>query len=150
MVNRQKVLPLGPGRSEWVAVWQSRNTLYGPQKKLKSDVVLYKRLPGMQGKRVTITIDKGKGSRHWLRVKAAGKQWYWHRLVAWCFCNPRNLTWSTYHQELQNGQYKWQAGHLSLQETDCTVKNLRVMTRQQNLAMYRGSAKVKHGTVYKG
>ena len=146
----EKVLPLSPGPTEWVAVWQSRPTLYGTHKKLRSDVVLYKRLPGAQPKKVAIYPAKGKGSRHWLKAKAAGKPWYWHRLVAWCFCNPRNLSWTTYHKKLGNGHYEWQAGHLSRKETDCTAKNLLVMTRNQNLAIYKGEAADKHKTVFRG
>ena len=52
---------------------------------------------------VALFASSQKGGRHWLKVKAAGKNWYWHRLVAWCFSNPRNLTWATYHKKDRQG-----------------------------------------------
>jgi hypothetical protein len=83
-------------------------------------------------------------------VKAGGQDWYWHRLVAWCFSNPGKLTWAKYQQKDKKGAYVYQAGHLDRSEVDCTVGNLKVMTRSQNLDMYRKEAKAKYRTVYKG
>ena len=150
MAKSQQVLPLGPGETEWMAVRQDRNTRYGPQKKLVCDVVLFQKKPGQAKKKMGIWGSKTKGGRHWLKVKAAGKSWYWHRLVAWCFGNPRNLSWSTFHKLQSPRQYKYQAGHLSRTETDCTASNLKVMTRRQNLLMYQSEAQAKHRTVYRG
>lgn len=81
---------------------------------------------------------------------AGGRKWYWHRVVAWAFSNPRRLTWATYWGKRAHGQVKYQAGHLSMDELDCRVSNLRVMTRRQNLDMYRQVAKAKHSLVYRG
>jgi len=64
-----------------------------------------------------------KGGRHWLKVRAAGKNWYWHRLVALCFCNPRNPSWDMYHLQ-DGGEYSYHACHLSFSEVDCIVDNL--------------------------
>jgi len=102
-----------------------------------------------QEKEVAVFASSQKGGRHWLKVRAAGKNWYWHRLVAWCFCNPRNLTWETYHKK-DGRTYRYQAGHLSLSEVDCRVANLLVMTTSRNKAMYKEMAKRKHGRVFRG
>ena len=150
MDTTDHLLPLGSGEVEWWAVRQRRNTRYGIGKRLVSDVVLFKKKPGQARQMMGIYTSKTKGGRHWLKVKVAGKSWYWHRLVAWCFGNPRNFTWSTFHRLDRPGQYKWQAGHLNLEETDCTASNLKVMTRLQHLRMYRCHAKDNHGTVYTG
>ena len=135
MAVAEKMLPLGSGGVEWLAVRQSRNTRYGSRKKLVCDVVLFKKKPGHPKRKMGIYSSKTKGGRHLLKVKVAGESSYWHRLVAWCFGNPRNLSWSTFHKLQSPGQYKYQAGHLNLTETDCTAGNLKVMTRRQNLTM---------------
>ena len=149
-MKMEQELPLGDGGAQWLAVRQLRNTRYGPQGKLVCDVVLFKQKPGQPKQKRAIYTSKTKGGRHWLKVKVAGKSWYWHRLVAWCFGNPRNLTWLTYHKLQGPGMYKYQAGHLNLAETDCTAANLQVMTRLQNLRMYQSDAKAKYKTVYRG
>ena len=145
----QKQLPV-QGHGAWVVVWQGRNTRYGPDGAMRSNCVLYIKKTGHRPKKVALYVHQTKGGRHWLRTKLGGKPFYWHRLVAWCFSNPLNLSWEVYHKQDKSGAYKWQAGHLSLDECDCTVGNLQVMTRLQNKAMYKGDASQKHGTVFKG
>ena len=104
----------------------------------------------LQDEEVALFASSQKGGRHWLKVKAAGKNWYWHRLVAWCFSNPRNLTWATYHKKDRQGACRYQAGHLGPSEVNCNVDNLKVMTKFQNEAMCRKDALWKHGVVFKG
>ena len=104
----------------------------------------------LQDKEVALFASSQKGGRHWLKVKAAGKNWYWHRLVARCFSNPRNLTWATYHKKDRQGAYRYQAGHRGSSEVNCNVDNPRVMTKFQNEAMYRKDVFWKHGVVFTG
>ena len=90
----EKKLPLGGGAT-WVAR-RSKTERYGPDGKLLCNAVLTKKQPGREDKTQTIFVSMQKGGCHWLKVKAAGKSWYWHSLVAWAFSNPRNLIWATF------------------------------------------------------
>ena len=133
----------------WIIRRLRRAKSYGDDKRLRSDCVLVKRRHGWPDKRQAIFVVSQKGGRHWLKVKAGGKTWYWGRLVAWAFCNDRRLTWETFHR-LDGRRYYWQARHLSLDECDFCVSNLKVGTWRQNRADYRATAQAKHGKVYRG
>ena len=113
---------------------------YGKRKLLRTDVRFKNR---STGRTYSLTPTLGK-QRVWLRVKIAGKLWHVGRLVAWCFGNPRALKWETFAQRCGN-VYKYQALHLSLDETDFSAGNLQVGTRKQNLEQYRSEAASKYG-----
>ena len=83
-----------------------------------------------------IFVSVQKGGRHWLKVKAAGGALYWHGVVAWAFCNPRNLSWATFCKRDKQGFKKYVGGHLSDSEVDNGIRNLSVMTALQNKEMY--------------
>ena len=120
-----------------------RSTKYG--ERCKADVAFVHKPSGF---RHSIFPSPGK-ERQWLRVKINGKLWHVGRLVAWAFCNPRGVKWSTFGQKQGKRGYKYQALHLSLDETDFTSRNLLVGTKNANLAQYRSEAKQKYNQVYK-
>ena len=90
-------LDLNPWCCIWLAFSEKRAARCNKQAKDKHCSAL------LQDEEVALFASSQKGGRHWLKVKAAGKNWYWHRLVAWCFSNPRNLTWATYHKKDRQG-----------------------------------------------
>ena len=125
-----------------VAVKYKRCYKYGASGVLKTNVRFRNT---KTGRTYSIFQSSGKG-RLWLRVQLNGKQWHVGRLVAWAFSNPRNLKWSTFAQRLA-GRYKYEALHLSLDETNFSTENLQVGTRLQNLQQYRREASKKYAAV---
>ena len=121
---------------------------YGPQGRLKCDVVCVEKVAGKAEFRRQLTPSMGK-NRWWLKISIEGKMVYWHRLVAFLYCNPRNLTWDTYNQ-MEDGRYKYQALHTSSNECDFSVSNLLVGTKRQNTLQYRAEAKAKYRRVFRG
>ena len=88
-------------------------------------------------KEVMPTLDH-KGARQWLYCHAGGQRWCWGRLVAWCFSNPSGKTWRTFWESKTAwGAYRWQCGHLGLDECDYRVHSVQVQSLQQNRAAYR-------------
>ena len=87
-------LPLGGGAT-WVAR-RSRTARCGPDGALRCDAILVKKQPGREDKTPSIFVSIGKGGRHWLKVKAAGENRFWHSLVAWAFHNPDNVSWAKF------------------------------------------------------
>ena len=144
----EKRLPVQSERGfEYWAYWQGRSCRHGPNKRLVSNIALARRNKAGKETRVAISVKRNKGGRHYLTVHLSGKDYYLSRIAAWCFSNPLNISWDVFNG---GGKRDWQAGHLSLVETDCRVQNLRVMTRKQNLDMYKEEAWVKYKTVFRG
>ena len=136
---------------EYFAIWQGKGTGYGPFGMVVSVVVVVRRKAGKELGKCQVSVRPMKGGRHFGTISAGDDDWYLHRLAAWCFANPRNVSWKVFNQAGSSPRTKkWQAGHLSLNECDCRVKNLLVMTRKQNLAMYKDVALAKWGGVFKG
>ena len=140
-------LPLGGGAT-WVAR-RSHTVRYGPDGGLRCDAILVKKQPGRGGKTPSIFASIGKGGRHWLKVKAAGKNWFWHSLVAWAFSNPDSVSWAKF-WKTKWGLKEHVAGHLSNSEVDNRRGNLRVTSVQDNKGDYRCNAKAKYRSVCKG
>ena len=124
------------------AVRLQRCHKYGPGRRLRTNVKFENRTTG-----TTYTLNASLGkNRFWLRVKINGKLWHVGRLVAWCFGNPRRLTWATFAKR-NSSNYVYQARHVSLDETDFRAENLLIGTRLQNLEQYRREASDKYNKV---
>lgn len=132
-------LPVSDFGSDIVAIQMGRSYTRGG---CKTDVKFCNK---RTGRTYSVVQSPGK-NRLWLRVKLKGRLWHVGRLVAWSFSNPRNLSWETFMQKGSSG-YKYQALHISLDETDFRAANLVVGTRRQNWLQYQAEAKAKHNRV---